>query len=151
MVVDHNMSEMVGKQMSETETGLTALTPIELNLQLDSLEQYATALVNAVAGGVDREAAAYDLTPTEFAAVRLFLTDLEWTATELAQMLSVDASSMSRVVSKLVDRGVLRRRAPARGPADGVPEINGRRRRPGAGTSQESTLLRREAHPGNQS
>ena len=61
---------------------------------------------------MDREAAACDLTTKEFAAVRLFLTDLEWTATELAQMLSVDASSMSRVVNSLVDRGVLRRQRP---------------------------------------
>ena len=66
---------------------------------LHSVGQHAKALVNAVTRGVDSETAAYDLTPTEFAAVRLFLVDLEWTATELAQMLSVDASSMSRVVT----------------------------------------------------
>ena len=42
----------------------------------------------------------------------MFLTDLEWTATELAQMLSADASSISRVVSKLVERGLLSRRRP---------------------------------------
>ena len=70
------------------------------------------ALVNAVAGGVDGEAAACDLTPMEFAVVRLFPIDMEWTVTELAQMLSVDASSMSRVVNKLVERGLLRRRRP---------------------------------------
>ena len=40
----------------------------------------------------------------------MFLTDMEWTATELDQMLSLSASVMSRAVSKLVDRGVLRRR-----------------------------------------
>ena len=59
---------------------------------------------------MDGEAAAYNLTPTEFAVIRLFLTDMEWTATELAQMLSLHASVMSRAVSRLVDRGVLRRR-----------------------------------------
>ena len=112
MVIDHNMSEMVGKQMPETEHRSHRNHSHRIETPLHSIGQHANALVNAVAGGVDREAAACDLTPTEFATVRLFLTDLEWTVTELAQMLSVDASSMSRVVSKLVDRGLLRRRRP---------------------------------------
>ena len=112
MVVDHNMSEMVGKQMPETENRSRRTHSHRVETPLHSVGQHANALVNAVAGGVDREAAACDLTPTEFAAVRVFLTDLEWTATELAQMLSVDASSLSRVVNKLVDRGLLRRRRP---------------------------------------
>ena len=103
---------MVSKQMPETGNSSHRTHSHRVELSLDILEQYATALVNAVAGGVDREAAACDLTPMEFTVVRLFLTDLEWTATELAQMLSVDASSMSRVVNKLVERGVLRRRRP---------------------------------------
>ena len=79
-------------------------------MPLHSIGQHAKALVNAVAKGADREAAAYNITPTEFAVIRLFLTDLEWTSSELGQMLSVDTSAMSRVVTKLVDRGVLHRR-----------------------------------------
>ena len=112
MVVNHNMSGMVSKQMSETGNRSHRTHSPQVETPLHSIGQHANALVNAVAGGVDREAAAYDLTPTEFAAVRLFLIDLEWTATELSEMLSVDASSMSRAVSRLVDRGVLRRRRP---------------------------------------
>ena len=112
MGVDHNMSEMVSKQMSETGNRSHGTHPHRVELPLDGLEQYATSLAKSVTRGLDRETAAYDLTPTEFAAVRLFLTDLEWTATELTQMLSVDASSMSRAVSRLVDRGVLSRRRP---------------------------------------
>ena len=112
MVIDHNMSEMVSKQMPETEHRSHRSHSHRVETPLHSIGQHAKALVNAVARGLDREAAAYDLTPTEFAAVRLFLIDLEWTATELSEMLSVDASSMSRAVSRLVDRGVLRRRRP---------------------------------------
>ena len=103
---------MVSKRMSETGNRSHRTHSHRVETPLHSVGRHAKALVNAVAGGVDTEAAAYDLTPTEFAAVRLFLTDLEWTVTELSEMLSVDASSMSRAVSRLVDRGVLRRRRP---------------------------------------
>ena len=96
--------------MPETGNGSQSTHSHRNETPLYSVGQHAKALVNAVVRGVDSEAAAYDLTPTEFAAVRLFLTDLEWTATELTQMLSVDASSMSRAVNNLVDRGVLLRR-----------------------------------------
>ena len=98
--------------MSETVNRFHGTHSRQTGTPLHSIGQHAKALVNAVARGVDREAAAYDLTPTEFAAVRLFLTDLEWTASELSEILSVDASAMSRVVGRLVDRGVLRRRRP---------------------------------------
>ena len=94
MVVDHDMSEMVSKRMSETEHRSHRTHSHRVETPLHSIGQHANALVNAVAGGVDREAAAYDLTPTEFAAVRLFLIDLEWTATELSEMLSVDGWSI---------------------------------------------------------
>ena len=112
MVVGHNKSGMVGKQMPETGNRSHPTHSHRIETPLHSVGQHAKALVNAVTRGVDSEAAAYDLTPTEFAAVRLFLTDMEWTATELTQVLAVDASSMSRVVNNLVDRGVLRRRRP---------------------------------------
>lgn len=97
-------------RMSEARNGPHATHSHQLETPLHSIGQHAKALVNAVARGVDREAAAHNLSPTEFATIRLFLTDLEWTASELSQMLSIDASAMSRVVSKLVDRGMLRRR-----------------------------------------
>ena len=112
MVVDPNTSEMVSKQMSETGNRSHRAHSHRVETPLHSIEQHAKALVSSVNRGVDNEAAAYNLTPAEFAAIRLFLVDLEWTATELTPMLSVDASTMNRVVNKLVDRGVLRRRRP---------------------------------------
>ncbi len=81
-------------------------------MPLHSLGQCAAALLNAVAKGVNRELASHGLTSMEFAMVRLFLTDKEWTATELAQVLPVEVSAISRMVSKLVDRGLLSRRRP---------------------------------------
>ena len=81
-------------------------------MPLHSLGQCAAALLNAVAKGVNRELASHGLTSMEFAMIRLFLTDKEWTATELAQVLPVEVSAISRMVSKLVDRGLLSRRRP---------------------------------------
>ena len=98
--------------MSETRNKSQGAHSHRAGTPLHTIGQHARALVNSVTKGVDREAAAYNLTPTEFAVIRLFLTDMEWTATELAQMLSLSASVMSRAVSRLVDRGVLRRRRP---------------------------------------
>ena len=96
--------------MSETRNKSQGAHSHRAGTPLHTIGQHARALVDSVTKGVDGEAAAYNLTPTEFAVIRLFLTDMEWTATELTQMLSVDAPYMSRAVSKLVDRGVLRRR-----------------------------------------
>ena len=96
--------------MTETSNRSHGTQPYRAGAHLHSLEQHATALVKSVTKDVYSEAAASNLTPTEFAAIRLFLGDLEWTATELAQMLSVDTSAVSRAVSNLVDMGVLCRR-----------------------------------------
>ena len=101
---------MVPNQRTEPVNGPDFAQSAAKGPPLHSLKQHADALANAVSRGVDREAAAFNLTPLEFALIRLFLTDLEWTATELAQVLSVNASVMSRAVGKLVDRGVLYRR-----------------------------------------
>ena len=110
MGVNHNMSEMVSRQMSETGNRSHGTSSHRVELPLDGLEQPATALVKSITRGVDRETAAYNLTPTEFAAIGLFHVEQEWTATELTQMLSVKTSAVSRIVSNLVDRGVLSRR-----------------------------------------
>ena len=110
MGVDHNMSVMVSRQMSETGNRSHGTHPHRVELPLDGLEQYAPSLAKSVTRGLDRETAAYDLTPTEFAAISLFHVDQEWTTTELTQMLSVNASAVSRVVNNLVNRGVLSRR-----------------------------------------
>ena len=69
-------------------------------------------LVNTVVKGMEAEVATHGLTPLQFALLRVFLQEEEWTATQLAQVLPVHVSRISRVVNKLVDRGLLSRRRP---------------------------------------
>ena len=69
-------------------------------------------LVNTVAKGMEAEVAPHGLTSLQFALLRVFLQEEEWTATQLAQVLPVHVSRISRVVNKLVDRGLMSRRRP---------------------------------------
>ena len=69
-----------------------------------------TGLVNAVARGMARIVAAHGLSHIDFALLRLFLGAEEWTITQLAEMLPLAPSGISRSVSKLVDRKLIRRR-----------------------------------------
>ena len=75
-----------------------------------NLTQSADALMGAVVRGVNRELASHGLTPMDFAMIRHFLTHSEWTATELARMLPVEVSAISRMVTKLVNMGLITRR-----------------------------------------
>ena len=67
-------------------------------------------LVNVVAKGVAQIVGAHGLTHVEFALLRLFLEVEEWTATQLSQALPLAPPGISRSVTKLVDRGLIRRR-----------------------------------------
>ena len=69
-------------------------------------------LLNTVAKGMEAEVAPHGLTSLQFALLRVFLQEEEWTATQLAQVLPVHVSRISRVVTKLVDMGLMRRRRP---------------------------------------
>ena len=51
MVVDHNMSEMVGKQMPETGNRSHRTHSHRIETPLHSVGQHADALVNAVTRG----------------------------------------------------------------------------------------------------
>ena len=76
------------------------------------LGECVAVLVNAVTTGRADLVAPHDLIPMEFALLRLFLRREEWTTTQLAQVLPVKPSRISRVVTKLVDRGLMSRRRP---------------------------------------
>jgi DNA-binding MarR family transcriptional regulator len=69
-------------------------------------------LMNTVARGMEAEVAPHGLTSLQFTLLRVFLQGEEWTATQLAQVLPVHVSRISRMVSRLVDRGLLSRRRP---------------------------------------
>ena len=59
-----------------------------------------------------RELAPHGLNNLDFTLIRLFLTDQEWTVSELAEILPMDSPATSRVVNKLVDKEILERRRP---------------------------------------
>ena len=89
----------------EQPQGGPAPTPPPLDLG-----ECVTGLANAVARGMEEQVAPYNLIPLEFAILRVFLGREEWTTTQLAKALPVTLSRISRIVTKLVDRGLLRRR-----------------------------------------
>ncbi len=74
------------------------------------LGEYVAGRVNAVAKSLAELAASYGLIPLDFAMLRLFLEREEWTTTQLAEALPVNVSRVSRVVTKMVGMGLMRRR-----------------------------------------
>ncbi|MDE0179478.1 MAG: MarR family transcriptional regulator [Gammaproteobacteria bacterium] len=69
----------------------------------------STAIIKALAD----EAAPHDLQPVEFNLLQYCAETGESTATQLARVLPIDASRISRIVTRLVDKGLLiRRRLP---------------------------------------
>ena len=86
----------------EQPQGGPALTPPPLDLG-----EYVAGRVNAAARSL---AASYGLIPLDFALLRLFLGREEWTTTQLAEALPVNVSRVSRVVTKMVGMGLMRRR-----------------------------------------
>ena len=81
-------------------------------MPLHTLGQYGTALADSAVRYMRCELAACKLNHLDFTLIRLFLIDQEWTVTELAEILPMDVPAISRVVSKLVDRGLIERRRP---------------------------------------
>ena len=80
-------------------------------IPLADLRACVAGLANAVFKGVSKEVALYNLTAAEFNLLRTCLdTGREITATELAALLPIDTSRISRIVTVMVDRGLLRRR-----------------------------------------
>ena len=60
--------------------------------------------------GIADEVAPYDISPIDVQLLMICLERRECTATQLARLLPVDASRVSRLVTGLADRGLLRRR-----------------------------------------
>lgn len=74
------------------------------------LAEGVVQLVNAVVKGVERQISPAGLINMEFTILKSFQEKNEWTVTQLANVLPADAPRISRLVTKLVDRGLLRRR-----------------------------------------
>ena len=69
-----------------------------------------TGLANAVARSIAELVESNGLMPLDFALLRLFLEREEWTTTQMAEALPVTLSRVSRVVTKMVGMGLMRRR-----------------------------------------
>ena len=72
--------------------------------------RYVSALSNMVYKGIMEETAPFDLTPLEVQLMMICEERGECPAYQIAQLLPVDASRVSRLVTGLADMGVLRRR-----------------------------------------
>lgn len=72
--------------------------------------KYVTDLIKVVTKGVEDELANHGIIPIEFSVLRLCLERTECTATDLAEELPIDASRVSRLVNRLVEKDLLVRR-----------------------------------------
>ena len=93
----------MNSDLSRQQAAITGKPPLDL-------EECVTGFVNAGARGLAQQVAHHDFTPLEFALLRVFLRQEECTTTQLAQILPVTSSLISRVVTKMVNRGLMRRR-----------------------------------------
>ena len=82
----------------------------EARMPSTGLGEYVAGQVNAVARSMEELAASNGLIPLDFALLKLFLEGEEWTTTQLAEALPVNVSRVSRVVTKMVGMGLIRRR-----------------------------------------
>ena len=76
------------------------------------LGECVAGLVNVAYRGMAEQVASHDINPLEFALLRAFLVKEEWTTSRLAQFLPVKVPRISLMVTKMVDRGLVRRRRP---------------------------------------
>ncbi|MDE2969220.1 MAG: MarR family transcriptional regulator [Chloroflexota bacterium] len=77
---------------------------------LTDLGEAVAGLVSVVSRGTAEMVASQNLAPMEFSIFRSFMAQDEWTITDIAIAIGVSPSRVSRVVSKLVALGMLRRR-----------------------------------------
>ena len=78
------------------------------------LGRHVTELSNALAKGAAESSSIHDLLPTEMLLLMACRQLGECTATQLAPILPVDSSRISRLINGMVDRGFLvRRRTPS--------------------------------------
>ena len=82
----------------------------EVGARGPDLGSYVSSLANAVYKGITRVMAPYDLSPVDVQLMMICRERGEATASQLAQLLPVDASRVSRLVTDLVEKGLLRRR-----------------------------------------
>ena len=90
------------RRSPEAAGGRTAAQP--------DLGTYMFGLSNAVYNGIAGEVAPYDLFPLDAYLLMICKERGECSATQVTQLLPVDASRVSRLVTGLADKGLVRRR-----------------------------------------
>ena len=76
----------------------------------EDLGSCVTGLINVLAKGAEEIVEPHGITSMDYALLRLFLHREQWIATEMADLLPVKPSRISRLVAKLVDMGLMQRR-----------------------------------------
>ena len=76
----------------------------------EDLGSCVSRLVNVLAKGTEEIVEPHGLTPMDYALLRLFLNGEQWNATQIAERLPVKVSRISRLVDKLVNMRLMRRR-----------------------------------------
>ena len=100
-------SPVFGLREMAGESTQTEANESQARSQAEELEACVQGLMSAVEMGISVEVAPHDLTPIEFHLLRACMDLGECTATQLATMLPVDASRISRIVNGLVNKGLL--------------------------------------------
>ena len=88
------------QQHRDPQTGMTTA----------DIESCVADLVNVFDKGMADEVEPYDLSSVEFGILRTCMQRGECTATQLADILPIDAPRVSRMVNRLVNMGLLHRR-----------------------------------------
>ena len=91
------------RHTQDTPDSQAETPPVELG-------PHVAGLVNAVDKGMADEVAPYDLSTLEFSLLRVCMERVECTATQMGEVVPSDAPRISRMVSRLVDMGLLSRR-----------------------------------------
>ena len=96
--------------MTDEQRHSQSSTGGQMERQPVELGACVAGLVNAVDKGMADEVAPYDLSTLEFSLLRFCMEQVECTATQMGEVLPSDAPRISRMVSRLVDMGLLSRR-----------------------------------------
>ena len=94
----------------DTERESQGISETRGSVSDSELGSCVTQLINAVARGAAQVAAERELTHVDYALLRPFLLVEQWTTTQLAGVLPLTPSTISRTVNKLVYRGLIQRR-----------------------------------------
>ena len=84
--------------------------PTDGDVRLMDLGDEILVLVHVVIKGMEEELSLFGMTLSEFGVLKMLASAESRTATEMARVLPLDASRISRIVTRLNDMGLVRRR-----------------------------------------